>query len=339
MAVKKVVYLGRVLGGMMLLVAVFSMLVQAATQKVIIDVPGSFVMNGKNITVLGMSVESVSVDVDGVVEGVDLDKVNNLTKNVNGALIHIIAISMAQQRVILNVTVNVNCGNKVCEVGEDFSICCADCGCSTANRVCVMNRCLENTTSTGAQNQCYADADCNDKNSCTTERCDTSKFPNKCIRTDVTSCVAGDQCCPKMCDADKDADCAQIDKCDADADCKDSEACTQETCAGKPKRCQYAVQEGCTYENVCIVKGTVKEGRYCEGKSHEWLLQKVDKQPCANDFECLAGICTNEICGKTKSNMLRYAFYTIGVLAVIIVVWYVALTKKIKPSRPSSDQS
>ncbi len=331
MALKKVVYFG----GLCCLILVASMAVSAINQKVIIDIPGSFILNGKNITVLGMGPRSINVDVDGVVEDVQEDVVNNLAKNVNGVIIHILALSRNPTRAVLNITVYITCGNNVCENGEDFTVCCADCGCGLASQICTGNRCMENVTGTDAKNQCYTDADCNDGNSCTTERCDTSEFPNRCVRTDITACIAGDQCCPKSCDMDKDSDCTQIDKCEVDADCTDNEICTQETCTGAPKRCQYAHQDGCTYQSACIVKGTVKEGKYCEGSSHEWLSQRVDNQPCTEDFECIAGICDSKLCGRSKSNTLAYAFYTVGLIAVIMILWYVSLTRKTKPSQQS----
>ena len=326
------------IGAMVFIGIALSLVVQAATQKIIIDIHGNFVMNGKNISVIGMGTDSISFNIDGVIENVFLDKTNSQSTNVNGVHIQIIALSISPAKAVLNVTVNINCGNNACEVGEDFTICCADCGCSTVNQVCVNNRCLENITLAGARNQCYVGADCEDRNSCTTERCDTSEFPNKCVRTDVTACVAGDKCCPKMCDTDQDADCTQVDKCETNANCADSEACTQETCVGTPKRCQYTSQDGCTYENVCIVRGVVKEGKYCEGKSHEWLSQKVDTQLCTEDFECLTAICDSGSCGRSKSETLQYAFYTIGLLAAVMVIWYVSLTRRSKPSQPSSGQ-
>ena len=305
--------------------------VEGANQKIIIDIPGSFIMNGKNISVLGSGSDSVSVDVDGVLENVMQDFITNESTFVNGVYVHIIALSRSPQRAVLNITVLINCGNNVCESGEDFTICCADCGCSTSNQVCSSNRCIENINKPNAKHQCYTDADCADTSACTVEKCDTTEFPNRCIRTDISACVAGDGCCPKLCDTDQDADCTEIDKCESDADCVDSESCTQETCQGTPKRCQYTHQEGCTYENACIIKGTVKEGKFCEGKSHEWMSQKVDNQACGEDFECIAGICSNDLCGQSKSKALTYAFYTIGIIAIIIVVWYVSLTRRPKP--------
>lgn len=307
--------------------------VEGANQKVIIDIPGSLIMNGKNISVIGSSSDSISVDVDGVLENVMQDFVTNEPTFVNGVFIQIIALSRSPQRAVLNIVVLINCGNNICESGEDFAICCADCGCSTSNQVCSNNQCIENIKKSSAKHQCYTDEDCNDHNACTTERCDTTEFPNRCIRTDISACVAGDACCPKLCDTDRDADCANIDKCESDADCTDNEACTQEVCQGTPKRCQYTHQNGCTYENACILKGTVKEGKFCEGKSHEWLSQKVDEQACTEDFECIAGICNNDLCGQTQSRTLRYAFYTIGIVAVIIIMWYVSLTRRPKPSQ------
>ena len=309
--------------------------VEGANQKIIIDIPGSFIMNGKNISVFGSGGDSVSVDVDGILENVVQNFITNESTFVNGVYVHIIALSRSPQRAVLNITVLINCGNNVCESGEDFAICCADCGCSTSNQVCSSNRCIENIKKPSAKHQCYTDADCADTSACTTERCDTTEFPNRCIRTDISACVAGDACCPKLCDTDQDADCAEIDKCESDADCVDSESCTQETCQGAPKRCQYTHQEGCTYENACIIKGTVKEGKFCEGKSHEWLSQKVDNQACAEDFECIAGICNNKLCGQSQSRTLTYAFYTIGIIAVIIIVWYVSLTRRPKPLQQS----
>ena len=302
-----------------------SSFVAAVNEKVIIDIPGSFVLNGKNISVLGMGQDMISVDIDGVVENVEQDKINNKSTFVNGVYIQIIALSKTPTRAVLNITVEISCGDDRCSSGEDYTICCADCGCSSSSLVCSNNRCVENITSVGAKHQCYQDADCNDQNSCTTERCDTSEFPNKCVRADVTACIAGDSCCPKLCDTDQDADCTMVDKCDTEADCIDNEACTQETCAGTPKRCQVSHQEGCTYENACVIKGTVREGRYCEAKSHEWLLQKVDSQSCTENFECITGICDGSQCGKDQSKMLTYAFFPNGLLSVVIVDGYISL--------------
>ncbi len=314
--------------GILLASIVMATMVHAVTQKIIIDIPGSFVLNGKNISVMGIGNAMISVDVDGVLTNVEEDRTSNEAKFVNGVYIQIIALSKSPTRAVLNVTVNINCGNNVCENGEDFSICCADCGCSGTTQVCNSNRCMENITQSTAKNQCFVDADCDDKNTCTTERCDTSEFPNRCIRADVSACVAGDQCCPKLCDTDRDADCAQVDKCETAADCVDNEACTTETCTGAPKRCQYTNTEGCGYQGVCIVKGTVKEGSYCEGKSHEWLPQKVDKQACVEGSECITAVCDGGVCGRNESNMIQYAFYTIALIAIIIVTWSVAITRK-----------
>lgn len=316
----------------LVLITILGTSVYAINQKVIIDIPGSFILNGKNITVLGSSSDKISVDIDGVLANVEQDKIQNTSTYVNGVLIQIIALSSSPQRAILNITVEVECGNNICEIGEDYAICCADCGCGVSSQVCNNNRCREDIKKKTAVHECYVDEDCSDHDSCTSEHCDTSAYPNRCIRTDVTACIVGDNCCPKGCDTDRDTDCEEVDKCETDFDCFDNEVCTQELCTGTPKRCESSSQTGCTYENACIKEGTVKEGRYCEGTSHEWLLQKVDGLQCTEDYECINGLCSDKRrCGEEKSRSLQYAFYTIGIIAIIITIWYVSLIRRSKP--------
>lgn len=301
-----------------------SFLVLALTQKIIIDIPGSYIMNGKNISVLGISKDAVNVDVDGVLDRVEKDR----TKTINGMIVHVIGYSSAPAKAILNLTVNIICGNGKCEEGESNLICCTDCGCFSAKETCIGNRCVENITNIKAKHECYTDADCRENDSCSASVCYTKEYPNKCINKEITACTSGDNCCPKECDTPEDKDCATVDKCKTDKDCDDGDLCTSETCEGTPKRCNYKKQQGCTLENQCFPDGSINNGQFCLASTGEWKAQKVEKAECAEDYECLSLKCSRKKCGAQKISIMPKIIVMLLILTVIIIVAYFLLIMK-----------
>ncbi|MEK6903053.1 MAG: hypothetical protein AABW64_00205 [Nanoarchaeota archaeon] len=296
-----------------------AMMVAATTQKVILDIPGGVVINGKNITVTGIQGNGVNLDVDGVTEYVE----DNKTTLINGATIYVYGLSRSPPRVIMDITVNIVCGDGACGIGEDSTICCADCGCLSAAMLCQGNRCIENITRSGAKNECFVDADCADADVCTTATCEVSAYPNKCVFQELAACISGDGCCPKSCDAPEDQDCAVVDKCTQASDCDDKNPCTTEECAGTPKRCAVTTQQGCPTSNACAPEGTVNQGRYCLAATNAWIDQKQDSDACKEDYECLSLSCTLKKCGEGKRNLFPKLFIGVLILVVLAGLYYV----------------
>lgn len=293
--------------------ALHATLVIATTQKVILDIPGSAVVNGKNITITGIQGNGVNVDVDGVTEYI----VDNQTTLLNGATLYVYGLSRSPPRVIIDITVTIVCGDGACGTGEDSTICCTDCGCLSSSMLCSGNRCIENITRAGAKNECFVDADCTDGDACTTATCDVSAYPNKCVFQQLIACTSNDGCCPKNCDAPEDADCTAVDKCAGTSECDDQNPCTTEICTGAPKRCVITAQQGCPTIGQCLPEGTVNQGRYCLAATNTWMDQKQDRNACKEDYECISLSCTLKKCGEGGRNLFPKVF--IGVLALLVI--------------------
>ncbi len=298
--------------------------VSAAQEKVILDIPGNKVLSGKNISVLGIVRDSINVDVDGVTENIK----DNRSKMVNGVFIYVVGFSRSPPKAILDITVNIICGDKVCGAGEDQVVCCTDCGCLSSKFACSRNRCIENITSSQANNECNAAADCNDDNSCTIDTCDDANYPSKCVHTAIAVCKAGDACCPEACDTAEDADCKTVDKCQTNKDCEDNDACTTHTCSGSPKRCSVSKEVGCSLKEQCVVDGTIDSGKFCVASSGEWLAQKSDEVSCAEDFECLSLVCSWKKCGEQKSSLAPKLFLGVLIILVLVTLLYIFLAIK-----------
>ena len=299
------------------LLLVVSDVVESVTEKHIINVREGVLINGKNITIAGVTGITVSFDVDGVFGGVKDEE----TGEVNGAILRVIGISYSPSKVIVEITVNIVCGDNSCGVGESGLICCTDCGCLAGGKTCIGNRCVEATEGGGGRNECLGDADCNDDDPCTVDYCDDDSFPSKCKATPVTACVSGDLCCPAACDTAEDTDCGAVDKCSTDFECDDNDPCTVDVCSGAPKRCGYDRGEGCSIKGECVSYWVVREGMYCSS-GKVMVGQRADGGECMNDYECESGICSGGICGVEKSNMLLTVVYVLAGLFVLVIAIY-----------------
>lgn len=54
------------------------------------------------------------------------------------------------------------------------------------------------------QPKCTRPSQCDDKNSCTIDTCDTT---SNCKHVAITACTNGDNCCPSSCAISSDSDC------------------------------------------------------------------------------------------------------------------------------------
>jgi len=294
-------------------------------EKKIMTVPGSIVINGKNISTTGFQKDFVNFDVDGVLGTVQ----RNTTKKVNGVSIYVVGFSRSPARAILEIVVAINCGDKTCSVGEDSAICCTDCGCLDLKKVCSANRCIENITRPGAKNECFKNADCKSEDSCKVVYCDTSAYPNTCKYNAIEACISGDACCPQKCDIPEDTDCANVDKCEINSDCRTDDACATTTCAGTPKRCSSTKEVGCSLNNQCVSEGTIDSGTYCLSATGIWEKQKADTEKCEEDYECASNTCSLKSCGeKGSAKILPIFFIILASLVIIVIIAYIAVASK-----------
>jgi hypothetical protein len=93
------------------------------------------------------------------------------------------------------------CGDGRCVEGENYMSCCTDCGC-TPGSVCESNTCVA-----AKQDQCRADAECNDNDAATRDTC--SGTPKTCQHTTITECISADGYCAEGCAYEADNDCEQ----------------------------------------------------------------------------------------------------------------------------------
>ncbi len=115
---------------------------------------------------------------------------------------------------------------------------------------------------------CSSDANCNDSDACTMDRCDLSN--NMCVNTDITaSCDDGNACTDDSCAAE--TGCVNTDN---SANCDDGEECTAESCDPST---------GCSSEPV--LDGTVCDGGagVCSGGS----CLSTSEVEYMQDFEAL----------------------------------------------------
>ena len=306
-----------------------SLVLAATTQKIIIDVSESLIINGKNITLLGLGKTGVSLLVDGVVVEVQEGVVD---KFANGIKVTLIGFSASPPTAIFNITVDFTCGDGTCSQYEDHLICCTDCACALASESCVSNICRTNFTVVGTS-ECQQNEDCYDNETCTMNVCKVGK----CITTPVTSCTSGDACCPKECFAEQDTDCTGINKCATAIDCDDNDACTTDQCVGNPLLCSHTRNAGCDWNLTCYAAGSTRDSKACVNDN--WLDQKVDLLPCTDGFECSSGVCKEGICGGRKRNWMVYLIYVMLGATAIAVLTFLNLHLKKPPRHPPADPS
>ncbi len=314
------------LSKIVILLILISIIVSAVStnQKIILSVGNSTIINGKNITLRGISENKANIDVDGVLQSAEY----NRTKFINGVKITVLGLASEPPLAILNITIDFVCGDRLCSEFEDNKICCTDCNCTLAGDICIGNRCAK------LEAECINNSDCNDSNPCTENICDKSSYPSQCVYKQITQCISNDTCCPSQCDTPQDSDCALVDKCKEDSECDDKNPCTQDKCQGSPKRCDFLKEEGCPLNDKCIETGTIFEGKYCK---ENWTVQRGINSACENYYECNTGICKNGKCSlTTEKNYLLPILYTFGIAAVVLVVFYLFVSfKRIKPVKPS----
>jgi len=281
-------------------------------------------VNGKNIKLTNVGHNIITVYVDGNYGNVE--KVINETGNgsiyfdVNGALIAVLATSTKSQNAIIDIIVEYECGNNICE--ESSKTCCTDCNCSLPDFICENNICIPDINK--SKHECNTNKECNDNIPCTIDICDHTLYPTKCKSIKQTNCINDDQCCPINCN-NADNDCLTTDQCTTIQDCNDNNPCTAEQCSGSPKKCTYTTTKGCILNNECFPTGTVKDNKYCE---ETFILQKSFYVSCSNNYECLSGICDNNQCvdkiEKTR-NYYKIILYTVFGLLFFILLFYTIL--------------
>ncbi|MEM3555212.1 MAG: hypothetical protein QXF56_00600 [Candidatus Micrarchaeia archaeon] len=147
---------------------------------------------------------------------------------------------------------------------------CGSCGniCPSTAPVCENGKCIPSATPA-----CSSDADCNDKNPCTTDVCKNPGTPTaSCVHTIITACTSGDGCCPEGCSYLVDTDCPVVVKC-GNGKCE-----TGEDCCNCPEDCSAG---------TCLgdVPGEVCKKYICSGKTKV----EVYKENCCGNRICESG--------------------------------------------------
>jgi len=302
-------------------------LVYSTTEKIIIDKLTSYTINGKNITLIGVSAYLANFKVDGVIGVVERNK----SKFINGVKINVSGISINPPKAIIFITVDFVCGDNVCSNQESQTICCKDCGCLSISNICLNNICVQNISQPQATYECYQDIDCSDNDLCTIESCNKDNIPFRCQYPKITACINDDRCCPLTCEDTQDNDCLNIDRCKRNDDCDDSNPCTSEVCEGGPKRCKFEKTEGCVLNNKCVSTGTINFGTYC-ALNGAWLNKKLDNERCLGDYECYSGICTLKKCGKNSFifNLFKISTFFAAILTLLLFICYFTLINRKK---------
>lgn len=298
---------------------------EAVTEKLIIDAKSSYVLNGKNVTVVGVNEDIVNFYVDGIFGQVRKDH----DRTINGVLINVTGVSRTPPKVIVYLTVDFVCGDNICSDLESQLICCKDCGCFTGADACINNVCGQNISSPVATYDCYSDTDCADEDPCTIETCNTQVTPYRCEYPKITACINGDLCCPLNCEDTQDSDCINIDRCKRHDDCDDGNPCTAGTCDGTPKRCVFVKTEGCPSDNQCMAVGSISLNNYCD-ISGVWLNKRSDDEKCSEPYECISGACTLKRCGQNSFilKIFRISIFSVGIIAAILLIFYLIIIVK-----------
>ena len=288
----------------------------AGTEKVIIGLGESTMMNGKNITFIGVLGEAASFKVD--------DRYGTIQKNdlgfIGGVYIHLTGLSKIPAIAILNVTINFVCGDASCDFdnGEGPGFCCTDCGCYPSSLSCLNNMCVENVTQPKAHYECQQDSDCVNVSGvetlCSAPSCDKTYVPYKCKSVKIIECLNDDSCCPKGCTKETDKDCEIVDMCKDASDCDDDNICTDDTCDGQPKACINQRIGSCVVNGECLTAGTSEGIRYCD-ISEKMMLKKDKGITCLNDYECFTKDCR---IGRCATKLIDAAFFYIFLGAAII---------------------
>ncbi len=175
---------------------------------------GQIEIGGKKLTVKGISQGSAVIDVGGVSNIVKLDE----AKTINGVKVSVSNIFYSgSEGSQVDVTAEslYACGDGNCDESETSDNCCKDCGCKNELE-CDDNKCREKPI-----NKCNSDAECNDNDPSTEDRCTGS--PKECKHIGGKLCEKND-------------------------DCNDGDECTKDEC--KSFDCFNTKIEGCISNNA-----------------------------------------------------------------------------------------
>ena len=299
-----------------------------AAQKIILKKGESTLVNGKNITLVGIEGEIANFRVDGEVGAVP----KGGSGKISGVEINVTGISINPTIAILNVSVAFMCGDNNCELssGEGPTFCCRDCGCLSPQDVCLNNICLQNITLPTATYECQQDSDCNlttTSTLCMHAYCDKSYIPYRCATQKITACREGDSCCPIGCTEEADKDCTTVDMCYTQIDCDDKNPCTQESCDGTPKRCMQERIGACIVNGICLTEGEKQEMRYCDASGELKFLRDTNIL-CDHDYECITRSCLLKKCRTVTTTIFFSVFIASLLLVIVMIGLYVYATAK-----------
>jgi hypothetical protein len=153
---------------------------------------------------------------------------------------------------------------------------------------------------------CSVDADCDDGNPCTQDKCNV----DTCETTPVAGCCTvnaqcddGDVCTKDSCDqaTNKCTASAIAGCCKKDGECDDGDVCTTDSCDPKTHRCKAAPIAGC-----CKKDGECDDGDVCTKDSCDPGTNRCTASPisgcCKTDSQCDdGGRCTEDSCDKTTN--------------------------------------
>ncbi|MEM4245547.1 MAG: hypothetical protein QW404_00850 [Candidatus Nanoarchaeia archaeon] len=268
-------------------------------------------VNGKTITILDATAFQIKVDVDGKKDVIDVSLAQNITTaNINQMIIEVVNYTYEGPDFVymtLKLTVEVPCGDGICDTNrsESSESCCKDCNCTRG--FCIDNVCR------GIQ--CREDKDCDDRDSCTIEKCEQFQ----CDRTTIKECVSYDRCCPEGCSFNKgDKDCPYIGECESDEECDDKNACTKDICEGKPTNCTHIRTEGCSYKGKCYKINERVEDVYCTTDGMQ--PQKENLEKCEYGFECKANECQYNLCGKRTNKSILNGLIIASIVFIFLML-------------------
>ncbi|MBW2977703.1 hypothetical protein KY331_02555 [Candidatus Woesearchaeota archaeon] len=162
------------------------------------------VVGGKTITFLSLTSTKILLEIDGskkIISSSETTRVDGITFAITETVLD---EEIKNVYVKLNISLSYTCGDEKCDLIENERICCKDCGCSdNETEACVSNQCL--------QIECKTNEECEDKNTCTLDKCQDYQ----CINELITTCKKNDDCCPTNCTSSNDNDCNPIKVCEA----------------------------------------------------------------------------------------------------------------------------
>lgn len=151
-------------------------------------------------------------------------------------------------------------------------------------------------------------------------------FDGKCINETMEKC-----CYDCGCGVDyecKDNMCELSRKCADNDDCDDDNACTSDSCY--KNKCVHKKTEGCDLNKKCMGYGEVYKVSgvlsYCSFKNR-WEEQKHNDEPCMNNYECLSGLCLDNICVSPKTRKTKGFVLSLIIIIVLLIIVLINIKK------------